>query len=162
MAYWKEMLLVYFIAFHRISAEGKRKEGKTLGKYVCKTLMICLSFRFRCNLHNLWIEREKRDRDNFIERITLSWKELQSSDMHFHWQLCHQIVHLETVSFDRRNQQCGPASSLFGCLRAHCSQFISDLFYFGNTTRGKRYTYSVREYTNCGESRPPWGLFCGI
>ena len=54
MAYWKEMLLVYFIAFHRITAEGKRKEGiKTIGIYVCKTLMICLSFRFRCNLHNL-------------------------------------------------------------------------------------------------------------
>ena len=53
MAYWKEMLLVYFIAFHRITAEGKREEGKTIGIYVCKTLMICLSFRFRCNLHNL-------------------------------------------------------------------------------------------------------------
>ena len=94
-----------------------------------------------------------RGRHNLIERITLSWKELQSSDMHFHWQLYHQNCwkwHLETVSFDRRNQQCGPASSLFGCLRAHCSLFISELFYFGNTKQGKRHTYSVREYTNWG------------
>lgn len=65
------MLLVYFIAFHRITAEGKRKEGETIGIYVCKTLMICLSFAFVVTYIIYESKGKRRDRDNFIERIPI-------------------------------------------------------------------------------------------
>lgn len=74
MAYWKEMLLVYFIAFHRITAEGKRKE-ESAKKLYC----------FQCQSKISWDDCDKSSvqvdcpNDHFCLKLTAHMWELTTN-----------------------------------------------------------------------------------